>query len=91
MRFNQFLTSYYPDPDYGSKRHFDDLINENAWRNDLLRRYIPKRHQFADLYDGAFGRHAHDRTKIARRKTVCQIAPTIRCFRLDQRHIGGER
>ena len=26
MRFNQFLTSYYPDPDYGGKRHFDDLI-----------------------------------------------------------------
>ena len=26
MRFNQFLTSYYPDPDYGAKRHFDDLI-----------------------------------------------------------------
>ncbi len=28
MRFNQFLTSYYPDPDYGGKRHFDDLIEQ---------------------------------------------------------------
>ena len=28
MRFNQFLTSYYPDPDYGAKRHFDDLVEQ---------------------------------------------------------------
>jgi alkanesulfonate monooxygenase SsuD/methylene tetrahydromethanopterin reductase-like flavin-dependent oxidoreductase (luciferase family) len=26
MRFNLFLTSYYPDLAYGGKRHFDDLI-----------------------------------------------------------------
>ena len=28
MRFNQFLTSYYPDLSYGGKRHFDDLVEQ---------------------------------------------------------------
>lgn len=28
MEFNQFLTSYLPDPDYGGKRHFDDLVEQ---------------------------------------------------------------
>lgn len=28
MEFNQFLTSYLPDPAYGAKRHFDDLIEQ---------------------------------------------------------------
>ncbi len=28
MRFNLFLTSYYPDLTYGGKRHFDELIEQ---------------------------------------------------------------
>lgn len=35
MQFNQFLTSYLPDPNYGGKRHFDDLV-EQAVRADRL-------------------------------------------------------
>ena len=35
MEFNQFLTSYLPDPDYGSKRHYDDLVAQAVLADEL--------------------------------------------------------
>ncbi len=35
MRFNHFLTSYYPDPDYGTKRHYDDLVAQAVLADGL--------------------------------------------------------
>ena len=35
MEFNQFLTSYLPDPSYGGKRHFDDLVEQAVLADQL--------------------------------------------------------
>ena len=35
MEFNQFLTSYFPDPSYGARRHFADLLEQAVLAEDL--------------------------------------------------------
>ena len=46
MDFNHFLTSYMPDPTVGSKKHFQNMIDQAvlAEKLDYLSVYIPEHH-----------------------------------------------
>ena len=46
MNFNHFLTSYMPDPTVGSKKHFQNMIDQAilAEKLDYLSVYIPEHH-----------------------------------------------
>jgi len=58
---------------------------------DPFRIEIPQVHDLAHLRDRAPGGRRHDRTEVARRLAIDEVAPAIAAQRLDQREVGADR
>src|SRR5690606_14338905 len=66
----------------------DDPIDEDPGGDDHFRIDIADLHQGASLDDGRPGGHRHDRSEVACRFVVDQVAIAVGAFALDQGEVG---
>jgi hypothetical protein len=64
--------------------YLDDPIDENTWRDDVLRIDVAALDEFLRLHDRRLCRHAHQRTEVACRLVVQQVAERVADLALDQ-------
>src|SRR5690606_29451671 len=74
----------------GAARHFDDVLDEQARRDDDFGVDLAQFDDVVHRRDGAFGGGGHDGAEVAGGFAVQQVAPAVARFGLDQGEVGED-